>query len=258
MRECRTDRAKDKRTSRSRLPREPPTYVDVGLLPAMVVAGKPLCRATRAIACFSVGLSPWHAESTISHGGRCGCPVQFTYRRRSSTTQGGTSMTFNGLVRRTSQVPRPREFDRPAFKLEGYRPMQIIFRRSRGTNFALTANDCFPAMPHICGAVGQNDVAKGFDMSGLPWAKIIQFTGPDRALEIAGVKLVGINAQNGSRLVFSLLFIAFVIIFALGALAGRAGVGGAAECACSFLAWTRHEPRDGSADDDWAGLDLVQ
>jgi small-conductance mechanosensitive channel len=44
-------------------------------------------------------------------------------------------------------------------------------------------------------------------------AQIVQFVGPDRALEIGGIKLVGINAQNGGKLLFSLAFVLAVIAF---------------------------------------------
>lgn len=40
----------------------------------------------------------------------------------------------------------------------------------------------------------------------------VRFVGPNRALELFGVKLVGINAENGRKLLFS---IAFVIVMLL-------------------------------------------
>lgn len=45
-------------------------------------------------------------------------------------------------------------------------------------------------------------------------AQIVRFVGPSRALEIAGVKLVGINAQNGGKLLFSIAFVAAVMVIA--------------------------------------------
>ncbi|HWA97208.1 MAG TPA: mechanosensitive ion channel family protein [Pirellulales bacterium] len=40
----------------------------------------------------------------------------------------------------------------------------------------------------------------------------VEFVGPNHAVQIAGVKLVGINAENGRKLLFSLLFFAVVLI----------------------------------------------
>jgi len=42
-------------------------------------------------------------------------------------------------------------------------------------------------------------------------AQIIQFVGEDRALEIAGIRLVGMNAQNGGKLLFSIVFVTVVV-----------------------------------------------
>jgi small-conductance mechanosensitive channel len=41
------------------------------------------------------------------------------------------------------------------------------------------------------------------------WVRLV---GPNRAVEILGVKLVGVNAANGSKLLFSLAFILFVVL----------------------------------------------
>ncbi len=41
--------------------------------------------------------------------------------------------------------------------------------------------------------------------------QVIQFVGPNRALEIFGVKLVGANAENGRKLLFSIVFVAFIL-----------------------------------------------
>ena len=40
--------------------------------------------------------------------------------------------------------------------------------------------------------------------------------GPNRAVEIFGVKLVGVNAENGLKLVFTLGFIALVLLLGRG------------------------------------------
>jgi small-conductance mechanosensitive channel len=45
---------------------------------------------------------------------------------------------------------------------------------------------------------------------GLPLAKVIEFVGPNGALQIFGVKLVGVNAENGQKLLFS-----FCLVLAL-------------------------------------------
>lgn len=52
------------------------------------------------------------------------------------------------------------------------------------------------------------------------WVRLV---GPNRAVEILGVKLVGVNAANGQKLLFSLAFIALVLLLgrAGNALAGR-------------------------------------
>ena len=49
---------------------------------------------------------------------------------------------------------------------------------------------------------------------------IIRFVGPNRALELFGVKLVGFNAENGRKLLFTLVLIAVVLL--LSRLARRA------------------------------------
>ncbi len=48
----------------------------------------------------------------------------------------------------------------------------------------------------------------------------IRLVGPNRAVEILGVKLVGVNAENGNKLVFSLLFILLVLLLGRAARAG--------------------------------------
>jgi small-conductance mechanosensitive channel len=40
---------------------------------------------------------------------------------------------------------------------------------------------------------------------------VIRFVGPNRALELFGVKLVGINAENGKKLLFTLVLVAMVM-----------------------------------------------
>jgi small-conductance mechanosensitive channel len=54
---------------------------------------------------------------------------------------------------------------------------------------------------------------------------VVRVVGPSRALEIAGVKLVGATAENGRKLIFSLLFVAgaLVLRFLLRALVSRVG-----------------------------------
>jgi small-conductance mechanosensitive channel len=41
---------------------------------------------------------------------------------------------------------------------------------------------------------------------------VIQFVGPNRALEVFGVKLVGINAENGKKLLFTLVLVVLVML----------------------------------------------
>ena len=48
---------------------------------------------------------------------------------------------------------------------------------------------------------------------------VIRLVGPERAVEFLGIRLVGINATNGSKLLFTLAFIAAVLL--LGALLRR-------------------------------------
>ena len=40
----------------------------------------------------------------------------------------------------------------------------------------------------------------------------IQLVGPNRAVQVFGVKLVGVNAANGNKVLFSLAFILLVIL----------------------------------------------
>lgn len=42
--------------------------------------------------------------------------------------------------------------------------------------------------------------------------RIVRLTGPNRAVEILGVKLVGVNADNGKKLLFSIAFILLVLL----------------------------------------------
>lgn len=46
--------------------------------------------------------------------------------------------------------------------------------------------------------------------------QIVQLTGPNGAVELFGVKLVGINAENGRKLLFTVVFIALVWLVAWG------------------------------------------
>ena len=39
--------------------------------------------------------------------------------------------------------------------------------------------------------------------------EMIRLVGPERAVELFGVRLVGLNAENGKKLLFTLVFIAF-------------------------------------------------
>ena len=45
---------------------------------------------------------------------------------------------------------------------------------------------------------------------------VMRLVGPNRAVEILGVKLVGVNAENGLKLVFTLGFIALVLLLDRG------------------------------------------
>jgi len=47
------------------------------------------------------------------------------------------------------------------------------------------------------------------------WRDVVQFVGPNRAVEIAGVKLVGINAENGRKLLFTLAFFLLLALLSL-------------------------------------------
>jgi small-conductance mechanosensitive channel len=44
---------------------------------------------------------------------------------------------------------------------------------------------------------------------------LIRLVGPESAIEVLGVRLVGLNAENGTKLLFTLAFIAFVIVLRL-------------------------------------------
>ena len=45
---------------------------------------------------------------------------------------------------------------------------------------------------------------------------ILQFVGPNQAIQLFGVKLVGLNAVNGKKLLFTLCFIVFVLVLSWG------------------------------------------
>jgi small-conductance mechanosensitive channel len=45
---------------------------------------------------------------------------------------------------------------------------------------------------------------------------ILQFVGESRALQLFGVKLLGFNAENGKKLLFTLAFIAVVLLLSAG------------------------------------------
>ena len=40
----------------------------------------------------------------------------------------------------------------------------------------------------------------------------LRLVGPNRAVEFLGVKLVGVNAENGAKLLFTLVFIALLLV----------------------------------------------
>lgn len=44
---------------------------------------------------------------------------------------------------------------------------------------------------------------------------VVRVVGPSRALEVAGVKLVGATAENGRKLLFSLLFVSGALLLRL-------------------------------------------
>ncbi len=46
--------------------------------------------------------------------------------------------------------------------------------------------------------------------SGITVENFVQFVGPDHALQLFGVKLVGVNVENGKRLLFSIVLIVFL------------------------------------------------
>ena len=52
-------------------------------------------------------------------------------------------------------------------------------------------------------------------------SRVLQFVGPNGAVQLFGVKLVGVNAENGKKLLFTLAFLALVwfLAWAIGALA---------------------------------------
>ena len=56
-------------------------------------------------------------------------------------------------------------------------------------------------------------------------APLVQFTGNNHTVEIAGIRLLGVNAENGRKLLFTLLFIAFLYLLnkVLCTLAGKFG-----------------------------------
>lgn len=58
----------------------------------------------------------------------------------------------------------------------------------------------------------------------MDWAKIISLAGPQRTVEVFGVPLVGVNYENGKKLLFSAIFIICVYFFTklLHWIAGRA------------------------------------
>ena len=58
---------------------------------------------------------------------------------------------------------------------------------------------------YVVVSVGEGTASADFT----PWIRLV---GPNRAVEILGVKLVGVNAENGNKLVFSLLFILLVLL----------------------------------------------
>jgi small-conductance mechanosensitive channel len=50
-------------------------------------------------------------------------------------------------------------------------------------------------------------------------AVVVRLVGPNQAVEILGIKLVGVNADNGRKLLFTVVFVAVVVV--LGSLLGR-------------------------------------
>src|SRR6185437_11875261 len=54
-------------------------------------------------------------------------------------------------------------------------------------------------------------------MQGVRLGPIIQFVGPTHALELFGVKLVGINAENGAKLLFTVILFTVILLLSRGA-----------------------------------------
>jgi hypothetical protein len=44
---------------------------------------------------------------------------------------------------------------------------------------------------------------------------ILELVGPNRAIQIFGVKLVGVNAENGKKLLFSVVFLVLVVLLTM-------------------------------------------
>lgn len=42
---------------------------------------------------------------------------------------------------------------------------------------------------------------------------LVRLVGPDRAVEILGIRLVGVNAENGKKLLFTVVFIVLIVLF---------------------------------------------
>ena len=73
-------------------------------------------------------------------------------------------------------------------------------------------------------------------------AGVVRLVGPNQAVEILGVKLVGVNADNGRKLLFTLAFVAVVLLLgAVLARGARAALRGRGRARAEF--WTRQAIR---------------
>ena len=74
---------------------------------------------------------------------------------------------------------------------------------------------------------------------------VLQFVGPNRAVQLFGVKLVGVNAENGGKLLFSLAFVGVLLLLTWSARQASAALLRSSHERYRF--WTRQAIHVGSA-----------
>src|SRR3954447_12284142 len=105
---------------------------------------------------------------------------------------------------------------------EGMRATGWYFRACSGIIFTLglavaAMGQAVPGLPVGPNAAPLPGAAGGGDFATRTIAPGLRLVGPNQAVEVLGVKFVGVNAENGQKLLLTLAYIAVVLLLGRGA-----------------------------------------